>query len=262
MEIDNSEERIRNIHRELIDVYGRQDNHDDEDGVRQLLITILSQNVADTNTARAAENLFNDFKNYKEIEQASVENLADSINPAGLPETKAKRIQRTLKALREYENRRFSGSPENSSKEFSNDGEEESSEDYSVDFLGEMEDSDAQAWLEKIKGIGPKTASVLLNFHFDANVMPVDTHVERIAKRFRLIPFSASNGRAHELLNEAVPHDIKNSFHMLMIEHGKNNCTARNPTCAKTKLKKYCSRYELVENGDLEPEEYPPEDMD
>jgi endonuclease-3 len=237
MEIDNSEERIRNIHRDLIDVYGKQDNHDDEDGVRQLLITILSQNVADTNTSRAAENLFNDFKNYREIEQASIEDLADSINPAGLPETKAKRIQRTLKALREKGD----------------------SEDYSVDFLGEMEDSDAQAWLEEIKGIGPKTASVLLNFHFDANVMPVDTHVERIAKRFRLIPFSASNGKAHELLNEAVPHDIKNSFHMLIIEHGKTNCTARNPTCADTKLKKYCTRYELVENGDLTPEEYPPE---
>ena len=240
MEIDNSEQRIRKIHQDLLDVYGQQKNHDDSDGVRQLLITILSQNVADENTARAAENLFNDFEDYEAIENSSIEELADSINPAGLPETKAKRIQRTLKALREHE----------------------SSDDYTVDFLGEMEDSDAQDWLEEIKGIGPKTASVLLNFHFDADVMPVDTHVERISKRFQLIPFSASNEKAHELLNEAVPHDIKNSFHMLMIEHGKNNCSARNPTCEETKLKKYCSRYELVENGDLKPEEYPPEEME
>lgn len=257
MEIDNSEERIRNIHQDLLDVYGEQAGHDDSDGVRQLLITILSQNVADTNTARAAENLFNDFEDYRAIEEAPIEELADSINPAGLPETKAKRIQRTLKALREHRNSEgVSGAPENSSREFSDDGGENG---YSVDFLGEMEDSDAQTWLEEIKGIGPKTASVLLNFHFDANVMPVDTHVERIAKRFRLIPFSASNGKAHELLNEAVPHEIKNSFHMLLIEHGKNNCSARNPTCEETKLKKYCSRYELVENGDLTTEEYPPE---
>ena len=162
MELEQSEQRIRNIHSDLLDVYGEQDWHEDGDGVRQLLITILSQNVADTNTATAAENLFNDFKDYKSIEEASIENLADSINSAGLPETKAKRIQRTLKALREH-------------------GE---SKDYSVGFLGEMEDSKAQAWLEEIKGIGPKTASVLLNFHFDADVMPVDTHVERLAKRF------------------------------------------------------------------------------
>ena len=222
MEIDNSEERIREIHQDLLDVYGQQAEYDDSDGVRQLLITIFSQNVADENTSRAAENLFNDFKGYTEIENASIEELADSINPAGLPETKAKRIKRTLKALREFRNSEgVSGAQENSPREFSDHGEED---EYSVDFLGEMEDSEAQDWLEQIKGIGPKTASVLLNFHFDANVMPVDTHVERISKRFRLIPFSASNGKAHELLNEAVPHDIKNSFHMLVIEHGKNNC--------------------------------------
>ena len=239
MEIDNSEQRIRNIHQDLLDVYGEQDWHDDNDGTRQLLITILSQNVADENTARAAENMFNDFEDYEAIEKTSIGEIADSINPAGLPDTKEKRIQRTLKALREQ-------------------GE---SEDYSVEFLGEMEDSEAQDWLEGIKGIGPKTASVLLNFHFDADVMPVDTHVERIAKRFRLIPFSASNSKAHELLNEAVPHDIKNSFHMLIIEHGKNNCSARNPTCENTKLKKYCTRYEMVEDCGLSPEEYPPEEM-
>ncbi len=239
MEIDDSEERIRNIHQDLVDVYGEQGDHDDSDGVRQLLITILSQNVADENTARAAENLFNEYKNYEEIENSDVENLADTINPAGLPQTKAQRLKRTLKALREHGDK----------------------EDYSVDFLGDMQDSDAQEWLEQIKGIGPKTASVLLNFHFDADVIPVDTHVERISKRFRLIPFSASNQKAHDLLNESVPHDIKNSFHKLVIEHGKNNCTARNPTCSNTKLKKYCSRYRHVENGELEPEEFPPENL-
>ncbi len=237
MDIDRSESRIRAIHSDLLDIYGEQKWDRDSDGVRQLLITILSQNVADTNTARAAENLFNDFKDYEEIEYANIDELAKSINPAGLPQTKAKRIQRTLKALREETG------------------------DYSVNFLGKMDDSDAQAWLENIKGIGPKTASVLLNFHFNADVMPVDTHVERIAKRLRLIPFSTSNTRAHSLLNEAVPHEIKNSFHMLMIEHGKRNCSARNPTCENTKLKKYCSRYQLVENGDLKPEEYPPENL-
>ena len=81
MEIDNSEERIRNIHQDLLDVYGEQDWSDDSDGVRQLLITILSQNVADENTARAAENLFNDFEINKAIEEAPLDELADSINP-------------------------------------------------------------------------------------------------------------------------------------------------------------------------------------
>jgi endonuclease-3 len=236
VKIDSSETRIRRIHQDLIDVYGKQPEYDDSDGLRQLLITILSQNVADENTSRAARKLFNEYNSYDSIENSGLDRLAEVIEPAGLPETKAKRIQRTLKAVR-------------------NQG---SNNQYSVDFLGEMDDLEAQDWLEDIKGIGPKTASVLLNFHFDADVIPVDTHVERICKRFRLIPFSVSNERAHELLNETVPYDIKNSFHKLIIEHGKKYCTARRPECEKTKLKKYCSRYQKVENGSLEVEDFPP----
>ena len=238
MKLDQSEQRIRDIYRDLRDVYGEPEDLGDREGLRQLLITILSQNVADENTSRAAEALYRKYTDYSSMENADIEELADVINPAGLPETKAKRIQRTLKTVREE------------------------SGEYSTAFLSKWDDQEAQKWLEDIKGIGPKTASILMNFQFDADVMPVDTHVERISKRFRLVPFSASNQRAHEILNEIVPREIKTPLHMLMIDHGKNNCTARNPTCEETKLKKYCSRYELVENGDLNPEEYPPEEME
>ena len=238
MKLDQSEQRIRDIYGDLRAVYGEPEDLGDREGLRQLLITILSQNVADENTSRAAEALYREYTDYSSMENADIEELADVINPAGLPETKAKRIQRTLKAVREE------------------------SGEYSTAFLSEWGDEEAQEWLEDIKGIGPKTASILMNFQFDADVMPVDTHVERISKRFRLVPFSASNQRAHEILNEIVPREIKTPLHMLMIDHGKNNCTARNPTCEETKLKKYCSRYELVENGDLNPEDYPPEEME
>jgi endonuclease-3 len=233
MELDQSEERVRQIFDSLVDVYGEPDDIDDTDGVRQLLVTILSQNVADENTAMAAEQLFTEFSGYEEIENADLERLKDAINPAGLPTQKAKRIQRSLKALREETG------------------------EYSVDFLGEMDDQDAKKWLEEIKGVGPKTASVLLNFHFGADVMPVDTHVERVSKRFRLVPFSASNNKAHDIMNEIVPHELKHHMHVLMIEHGRAHCTARNPTCGETELKQYCSYYDKVIDGSLTHEEFP-----
>lgn len=237
MELDQSEKRVREIYQDLVDVYGKQDDVDDSDGLRQLLITILSQNVADENTSRAAENLFNEFEDYREIEDADIGNLADVINPAGLPETKASRIQRTLKAVREE------------------------SGGYSVEFLSEIPEGEAQNWLEDIKGIGPKTASILMNFHFDADVIPVDTHVERISKRFRLVPFSASNQKTHDIMNEVVPRELKHQMHMLMIQHGKTHCTARNPDCGETKLRKHCSHYQLVQDGDVDEKQYPPQDL-
>ena len=235
MELDQSEKRIKNIYNDLLEIYGEQDDIDDKDGLRQLLITILSQNVADENTSRASEQLFNHFNDYEEMEECGIEELADVINPAGLPETKAKRIQRTLKAVREE------------------------SGEYSVEFLHEWSHEDAQDWLEDIKGIGPKTASILMNFHFNADVMPVDTHVERISKRFRLVPFNASNQKTHDILNEIVPHELKTQLHMLMITHGKNHCTARKPSCEETKLKKYCSYYQKVKTSKLTPEQNPEE---
>lgn len=234
MEIDSSEDRIRSIHRDLVDVYGKPEKNWDTGSVRGLLITILSQNVADTNTERAAEQLFNRFETFEEIENAELEDLKDAINPAGLPHQKAQRIQRALEAMREE------------------------TDEYSLEFLRDMGKEEALDWLQDIKGVGPKTANVVLSFHFDKGVMPVDTHVERVSKRFRLAPFSANNGKAHNILNEAVPDDIKYELHMLMIEHGRSHCSARNPSCGQTKLKKYCSRYQLVENGYLTVDEYPP----
>lgn len=238
MELDQSEERIRDIYYSLIQKYGEQNQIDYKNGLRQLLITILSQNVADENTSRAAENLFTEYSDFQAIREADTSELADVINPAGLPQTKAERIQRTLKAVKDE------------------------SGEYSVEFLRERSEEEAQEWLEDIKGIGPKTASILMNFHFEADVMPVDTHVERISKRFRLVPFSASNQKAHDILNEIVQHDLKKQLHMLMIAHGKNVCTARNPSCEETELKKFCSYYQKVKEGNLTPEQYPPEAME
>ena len=235
MKLKQSEQRIREIHQDLLDVYGEQEVMEDDDGLRQLLITILSQNVADENTDRAARRLYEEYTSYEDMEEADIDELADVINPAGLPQTKAERIQRTIRAVKEE------------------------SGEYSVEFLREWSEEDAQNWLENIKGIGPKTASILMNFHFQADVMPVDTHVERVSKRFRLVPFTASNKKAHDILNEIVPDELKQQFHMLLITHGRNACSARNPECGKTKLKKYCSRYEMVENGSIDPEDYPPE---
>jgi endonuclease-3 len=180
--------------------------------------TILSQNVADQNTARAAESLFSTYRDYREIEEAPLEELAETIRVAGLPETKARRIQRALKRTREH-----------------------TGGDYSLAFLAEMSTDEATDWLTEIKGIGPKTASVVLNFEFEKPTMAVDTHVERVSKRFGLVPESASNQRAHDVLNDVVPDDLKYELHVLMISHGREYCSARDADCANPVCERYCA---------------------
>jgi endonuclease-3 len=146
-----------------------------------------------------------------------VDELAEVIRVAGLPETKATRIQRALAAIRE-----------------------ETGGAYSLAFLDAMPTAEAKAWLTDIKGIGPKTASVVLNFHFGKPTMAVDTHVERVSKRFGLVPASASNARAHDVLDAVVPDELTYPLHVLLIEHGRTHCSARTPDCDNPVCATYC----------------------
>lgn len=209
---------VRQLHADLVDLHGHPEPRDDDgDGVRQLLTTILSQNVADTQTARATRELFETYPDYQAIETADQAELADTISVVGLSSQKAARIQRALAAIRE-----------------------ETGDEYTLAFLNEMETDTAQEWLTDIKGIGPKTASVVLNFQFEKPTFPVDTHVERLAKRFDMIENGASNEQAHDRLNQLVPADLTYSLHVLMIRHGREYCTAQSPDCENPVCVIYC----------------------
>jgi len=213
------EDRIRAIHDALVDEYGEPEPPRDRPPVDYLVHTILSQNTSDENRDAAWDDLLAEFdSDYGAIEHAEQDALAETIRTAGLANQKARRIQDALRTVREY-----------------NDG------GYSMDFIEEMGLDEALEWLTDIRGIGPKTAGIILLFRFDKPYFPVDTHCERVAKRFGLLPEGASYERAHELLTERVPDDIHYSFHRLLIDHGRAYCTARNPRCAESPVcREYC----------------------
>ncbi|MFB9826025.1 endonuclease III domain-containing protein [Halobaculum roseum] len=223
---DWDEAAVRDLHAELVelhgavgasDAHGADSDADPGEGVRQLLTTILSQNVADANTDRAAESLFSRYDDFAAIESAPTDELAETIRVAGLADTKATRIQRALAAIRE-----------------------ETGGAYSLAFLDAMGTEEAKEWLTEIKGVGPKTASVVLNFHFGKPTMAVDTHVERVSKRFGLVPESASNARAHDVLDATIPDELTYPMHVLLIEHGRTHCSARGPDCDNPVCERYC----------------------
>ena len=220
------ESSVRQLHDDLVTLHeavestsahGTDGDPDPGEGVRQLVTTILSQNVADENTRRASESLFETYDDFAAIEAADHDELVEVIRVAGLPNQKAERIQRALAAIRE-----------------------ETGGAYSLAFLDAMGTEDAKTWLTDIKGIGPKTASVVLNFTFGKPTMAVDTHVERVSKRFGLVPESASNQRAHDLLGELVPDELTYPLHVLLIRHGRTYCSARNPDCSNPVCETYC----------------------
>jgi endonuclease-3 len=226
-----SEEEIREIHQGLLERYGEPDGPWDLSGIEYLVETILSQNTNDINRDKAFENLQEKYgSDWEEVENAPHEELTETIRVAGLGPTKAERIQEALKIIREDQG------------------------DYSIEFIDDLSVEEGKKWLTEIPGIGPKTAAVILCFHFKKPVIPVDTHVHRISQRFGLVPEGCSRTRTHEILENIVPDEIKYSFHVLLITHGRETCKARNHVDNENCFER-CKYYSDIVKGDKDPEE-------
>ncbi|MFB6241678.1 MAG: endonuclease III [Candidatus Nanosalina sp.] len=229
--MDVSEEEIREIYQGLRDRYGEAEEADDHSGIEYLVETILSQNTNDVNRDKAFRNLKEKYgDDWEKVENANREELIETIRVAGLGPTKAERIQEALRIVREDQN------------------------SYSIEFLDDLSVEKAKKWLTDIPGIGPKTAAVILCFHFKKPVIPVDTHVHRLSQRFGLVPEGCSRTRTHEILENIVPDEIKYGFHILLITHGRETCKARNHVDKENCFDR-CKYYREVVKGNKDPEE-------
>ena len=80
----------------------------------------------------------------------------------------------------------------------------------------------------------------MLLFSLGKPVLPVDTHINRVAKRLGLINSRVSAEKAHEVLGDMVPPRYVYQFHIHMIEHGRRVCKAQRPRCRECVLLKVC----------------------
>jgi len=179
-------------------------------------VTILSQNTSDHNSRIAYASLMSRFGGWQAVADAGVDEIEDAIRMGGLSRVKAPRIRQIL---REISVQRGS---------------------FDLSFLAELPAGEAKAWLQRLPGVGPKTAACVLLFSLGMPVLPVDTHIFRVAKRLGLIPAKSTAGDAHDLLGEMVPPEDVYRFHILMIEHGRRTCRAQNPRCPRCVLLPGC----------------------
>ena len=214
---------IKQILKLLSEKYGKRKWWPRQSPVSVLVQTILSQNTSDRNSGRAFESLLNFFCDWDDIADAGVGEIADSIRAGGLGEVKAGYIKRVLEDIR----RKQSG--------------------FELEFLKRMSVDQARDWLKQLPGVGMKTASCVLLFALGMPALPVDTHIFRVARRLELIDSRVSVEQAHKLLEGLVPPDGVYQFHVLMIEHGRQVCKARQPRCGQCVLMELCASYdELV----------------
>ena len=200
----------------LAPLYGEPRHMPHGDAVAELVLTVLSQNTADTNSGRAFTQLMRTYPSWSAIADAPPDDVVAAIKGGGLAQQKAPRIQAILRAVRER------------------------SPTFELVFLATVPLEDARAWLRSLPGVGPKTAACVLLFALGRPAMPVDTHVERVAKRLGLIPGSTTPEQAHDLLEALVDPGDYYRLHMLLIKHGRRLCAARRPRCEECPLEPDC----------------------
>jgi endonuclease-3 len=200
----------------LTEEYGSITWRSRTDPLSELIMTILSQNTSDHNSRRAFDSLLTRFGSWEAVAEGSVEAIAEAIKLGGLAQVKAPRIKQILEQIQEQR-----GS-------------------LDLKFLKKMPVAEAKIWLRSLPGVGPKTAACVLLFSLGKPVLPVDTHILRVAKRLGLIDSRVSAEKAHEILGDMVPAKYVYQFHINMIEHGRRVCKAQRPRCQECVLLKVC----------------------
>jgi len=99
--------------------------------------------------------------------------------------------------------------------------------------------------LMAIKGIGPKTANIVLNFAFNELVIPVDTHCHRIPNRLGWVKTKTPEKTEKEL-EKILPKKYWPEFNGIFVLFGKTICQPISPWCSKCPIKKYCSRVGVI----------------
>jgi len=99
--------------------------------------------------------------------------------------------------------------------------------------------------LQKLPGVGRKTANVIASVVFNAPAMPVDTHVFRVANRMGLTKNSKNPLQTEKQLVQHIPKSLIPLAHHWLILHGRYVCLARKPKCIECGAQAFCEYYQI-----------------
>ena len=217
--------RAEKVFAALLNEYGQPVWRSKLPAIDELVSTILSQNTNDINRDRAFEALRARFPSWEAVRDAPEAEVVAAIRPAGLANQKGPRLQAVLRQI----------SAERGSLD--------------LEFLRDLPVDEARAWLTKFKGVGPKTAAIVLLFSLGRPAFPVDTHVHRVTGRLGLRPDKLSADDSHPYFEGLLPPNTYYAAHLNLIRHGREVCHARNPECGRCVLQALCPFYRALAGG-------------
>jgi endonuclease-3 len=173
-----------------------------------LMATLLSLRTKDENTARVCKRLFVMANTPQQMLEISIEELEQMVKPTGMYRKKAGILQEVSQTLID----RFDSTVPSTKSE-----------------------------LLSIKGVGEKTANIVLNNAFGIPTIAVDTHVHRIPNMLGFIETKTENETQKELSTK-VPKEYWNRLNFVIVSFGQTVCLPRSPKCEGCLIERYCKR--------------------
>jgi endonuclease-3 len=181
----------------------------------QLLVAvILSAQCTDKRVNMVTPPLLNAYPTPEDMKVAPVEDIYHFIKSVSYPNNKAKHLKGMATVL--------------------------------VDEFNSIVPDNVDA-LQKLPGVGRKTANVIASVIYDKPTMAVDTHVFRVAKRIGLTTNAKTPLETEKQLVENIPEEFIPVAHHWLILHGRYVCLARNPKCEQCGITKACRFFEQKE---------------
>ena len=215
-------EKLAAVHARLLEAFGEPQWHEYLPAVDELVCTILSQNTNDINRDKAFRELKETYRSWEEVRDADPKELQEVIRIAGLAAQKGPNIQSALQAISEERG------------------------EISLDWLREKNVDEARDWLVSLKGVGPKTAAIVLVFALDMPAFPVDTHIYRVSGRIGLRPPKLNVEKTHQYFKMIGEPTTFKDLHLNIISLGRSYCQARKPRCQHCPVLELCDFTEKV----------------
>lgn len=214
---------IQSMIQVLHEEYGEADLGNRQDPIEEFVYISLSRQTHAKNALRSWRAL-DEIGGVEHIPQIEEATLADLLRPSGFSNQKAKWIKESLQLIQQ----RFGS--------------------LSLAAAQDWDDEALEAFLRSLPGVSIKTAKCIMLYSMNRRVLPVDTHLRRLATRFGLVSRGLSEKRIHDELESLVPEKDRYSLHVNAIWHGRAVCTALQPKCSRCSLRSLC-QYEATEGS-------------
>ena len=180
-----------------------------------LVAVVLSAQCTDVRINKVTPALFEKFPTAEFMATASFDELFELIRSVSYPNNKSKHLMGLSKMIME-------------------------------DFGGEVPVKHED--LQKLPGVGRKTANVIVSVLYNQPAMAVDTHVFRVSKRLGLVTQTAKTPlEVEKQLVKNIPEEHIHKAHHWLILHGRYVCLARKPKCEECKITHFCRYFERIQ---------------